>query len=79
MQLVQMTILTAAILIMMPIIGGGVRTLEESAVPSRVTVIHKNLSSPTLEELGQKAGDPGNAGAPDNEPVFDSQRKAQWI
>jgi hypothetical protein len=79
MRLFLVTVLTAAILVMLPVVGGGVLSVEEAAVPSRVTVIHKNLSSPTVEELGQKAGDPSNAGAPDEEPSFDAQRKAQWI
>jgi hypothetical protein len=47
-------------------------------VPARVTVIHKNLSSPTIEELGLKAGDPSHADAPDQVPLL-RPRKAQWI
>jgi hypothetical protein len=79
MRLFPVTVLTAAIVVMLPVIGGGVRSVEQTAIASRVTVIHKNLSSPTIEELGQKAGDPSNAGTPDSEPSFESQRKAQWI
>jgi hypothetical protein len=77
MKLVLVTVLTAIILVI-PVIG-GVHLAEKSPVSSRVTVIHKNQASPTIEDLGQKAGDPSNAGAPDNEPLFDSKRKAQWI
>jgi len=79
MRLVPVIFLTAAIVVMLPVVGGGVRSVEQTATASRVTVIHKNLSSPTVEELGQKAGDPSQAGTPDNEPSFEAQRKAQWI
>jgi hypothetical protein len=51
---------------------------REDQGPARLTVIEKNLVSPTLEELGQKAGDPSKAQAP-VEPLFLGERKAQWI
>jgi hypothetical protein len=72
MRLFLVAILAAGAFAILPMIGGP--GLEEE----RVTVIHKNLESPTLEELGQKAGDPSQAEAPE-EPILNSPRKAQWI
>jgi hypothetical protein len=80
MQFFLVTTLTAAILIVMPIIGSGMRAMDDDiAAPPRVTVVHKNLSSPTLEELGQKAGDPAQAGVPESTRDFGSPRTEQWI
>jgi hypothetical protein len=79
MQIVLAAILGAAILIMMPILGKGVGVSDDSAGLARVTVIHKNLTSPTLEELGQKAGDPSNAVVPEPEPLLQAKRTEQWI
>lgn len=79
MRVLPMTVLTAAMLVLLPVMGSGVRSVEEAGTASRVTVIHKNLSSPTIEELAQKAGDRSNAGTPEEEPSFESLRKAQWI
>ena len=79
MQFFLVTTLTAAILIVMPIIGSGMRAMDDIAAPPRVTVVHKNLSSPTLEELGQKAGDPAQAGVPESTRDFGSPRTEQWI
>lgn len=78
MRLGLVTIITASILVIAPIIGARV-SVEETSQASRITVVHKNLASPTLEELGQKAGDPSNAGVPESEPIFVSPRKGQWI
>ena len=58
--------------------GGMALSLSEAEAPARLTVIEKNMTSPTLEELGQKAGDASNAQAP-VEPVIFGERKAQWI
>jgi hypothetical protein len=79
MQLFLVTTLTAAILIVLPIVGSGMRAMDHIAAPPHVTIVHKNLSSPTLEELGQKAGDPAQAGVPENARDFGSPRTEQWI
>ncbi len=70
--------IAAAILIIMPLAGGMTLSSREDQGPARLTVIEKNLASPTLEELGQKAGDPSKAQAP-VEPLFLGERKEQWI
>lgn len=74
MRLFLVAILAAVAVAIVPIMGGKILNPQEE----RVTVIHKNLQSPTLEELGQKAGDPSQAEAPE-EPLLNSPRKAQWI
>jgi len=79
MKLFLVTALTAAILVVLPIIGSGMRALDDIAAPSRMTVVEKNQSSPTLEELGHKAGDPAQAGVPENARDFGSPRTEQWI
>jgi len=63
MQLFLVTTLTAAILVVLPIVGSGMREMHNIAAPARMTIVEKNQSSPTLEELGQKAGDPAQADA----------------
>ena len=79
MQLFLVTTLTAAILVVLPIVGSGMRQMHNIAAPARVTIVEKNQSSPTLEELGQKAGDPAQADVPQNAPGFGSPRTEQWI
>jgi hypothetical protein len=79
MQLFLVTTLTAAILVVLPIIGSGMRAVDNIAAPVRMTIVKKNLSSPTLEELGHKAGDPAQADAPENARDFGTPRKEQWI
>jgi hypothetical protein len=79
MQLFFVTTLIAAILVILPIIDSGMRALENTAAPARMTVIMKNQSSPTREELGQKAGDPAQADVPENARDFGSPRTEQWI
>jgi hypothetical protein len=78
MQFFLVTTLTAAILVVLPIVGSGMRQMHNIAAPARVTIVEKNQSSPTLEELGQKAGDPAQADAPQN-TGFGSPRTEQWI
>jgi hypothetical protein len=72
MRFLLMAIAVVAAFVLLPV------TAERDPGLERVTVIHKNLESPTLEELRQKAGDPSQAGAPE-EPILNSPRKAQWI
>jgi hypothetical protein len=79
MQLFLVTVLTAAILVLLPVIGGGMRTLDQIAAPARMTIVEKNQSSPTLEELGHKAGDPAQADVPETARDFGSPRTEQWI
>jgi hypothetical protein len=76
MQLFLVTMLTAAILVLLPIMGGGMRVLDH---PARMTIVEKNQSSPTLEELGRKAGDPAQADVPETSRDFGSPRTEQWI
>jgi hypothetical protein len=61
-----------------PVAGGMAVLKRDVPEPARLTVIEKNMASPTLQELGQKAGDPSNVQAP-VEPLFLGVRKAQWI
>jgi hypothetical protein len=70
--------IAAVILMILPLAGGVALSSREQPQPVRLTVMEKNMTSPTLEELGQKAGDPSNAELP-VEPLFLSVRKAQWI
>ena len=70
--------IAAAILVSLPFAGGMGLSSQEEHGPARLTVIEKNMLSPTLEELGQKAGDPSRAQAP-VAPLFFGERKAQWI
>jgi hypothetical protein len=79
MQFFLVTTLTAAILVTLPMIGSGMRALDNVAAPVRMTIVEKNLTSPTLEELGHKAGDPAQAGAPEDARDFGTPRKEQWI
>ena len=79
MQLFLVTTLTAAILVVLPILGSGMRALDNVAAPARMTIVEKNLTSPTLEELGQKAGDPAQADLPESARDFGTPRKEQWI
>jgi hypothetical protein len=65
-----------AIVIIAPLLASGLQRPSEDA-QVRLTVVHKNMISPTLQELGQKAGDPSQADTP--EPIFVNTRKAQWI
>jgi hypothetical protein len=76
MRFILVTILAAGAMAALPFAGGV--WMDEAEAP-RVTVIYKNLASPTLEELGQKAGDPSTAGAPDALPVFAPRAREQWI
>jgi hypothetical protein len=69
--------IAAAILVILPVAGMTLSSRGDQE-PARLTVIEKNMTSPTLEELGQKAGDPSNAEAP-VEPLILGERKAQWI
>ena len=75
MQLFLVGSLLVAILIALPIIGGATSTSQEP----RVTVIHKNQTSPTLGELGRKSGDPAQAGVPNSRRQLGSRRMEQWI
>lgn len=75
MRLIAITILAAGAAAALPFAGG----MFQDSAPPRVTVIYKNMTSPTLEELGQKAGDPSAAGAPEEVPLYIPRRKAQWI
>jgi hypothetical protein len=75
MQLLLIGSLAVAIIIALPIIGGNNNVLEQP----RVTVVHKNQTSPTVEELRQKAGDPAQAGVPYSPPQFGGRRMGQWI
>jgi hypothetical protein len=79
MQLFLVTSLTAAILIVLPIIGSGMRAIDNISAPPRVTIVHKNQSTPTLEELGHKAGNPAEADVPENAGDFGRPRTEQWI
>jgi hypothetical protein len=65
------------IAVVMPL-AGGMAFSWQNTEPARLTVIEKNMTSPTLEELGQKAGDASNVQAP-VEPMLVGERKAQWI
>jgi hypothetical protein len=71
-------LIAAAILVSLPLAGGMDFFSAEEQPPARLTVIEKNMTSPTLEELGQKRGDPSRAQAP-VEPLFFGERKEQWI
>jgi hypothetical protein len=64
-----------AILVMLPLFGSAALKPGEEA---RLTVVHKNMTSPTLEELGRKAGDARQTVTPP-QPTFMTPRKAQWI
>jgi hypothetical protein len=77
MRIILATIAALAVFMALPTDS---RIAAPAAAPAaeRVTVIHKNLSSPTIEELGQKAGDPSHADAPDPVLLF-KPRKSQWI
>ncbi|HEY7764560.1 MAG TPA: hypothetical protein VIB38_06195 [Aestuariivirgaceae bacterium] len=66
---------TVAVLIMLPLLGSAALKPSEEA---RLTVVHKNMTSPTLEELGQKAEDARQTVTPP-QPNFSTPRKAQWI
>jgi hypothetical protein len=55
------------------------RALDNVAAPERMTIVEKNLTSPTLEELGHKAGDPAQAGVMQNTGDFGTPRTEQWI
>jgi hypothetical protein len=79
MQLFFVTVLIAANLVVLPFIGFGMRAIDNTAAPARMTIIEKNESSPTLEELGQKAGDPTEAHVPENARDFGTPRTEQWI
>ena len=79
MRLFLVTTLTAAILVVLPIISSGMRAMDNIAAPPRMTIVEKNLSSPTLEELGHKAGDPAQADVPENARDFGTARTEQWI
>jgi hypothetical protein len=79
MQYFLVTTLVAGILVTLAIIGSGSTATNNSALPARVTIVKKNQSSPTLEELGQKAGDPAQADVPQNARDFGSPRTEQWI
>ena len=70
--------IAGALSVILPIAGGMALSTREVPEPARLTVIEKNMTSPTLQELGQKAGDPSNAQAP-VEPLLFGVRKAQWI
>jgi hypothetical protein len=78
MQLFLVTTLTAAILILVPIIGSGTSGVD-MAGSQRETIVYKNQRSPTLQELGRKAGDPAQAGVPERAPELGSRRTGQWI
>jgi hypothetical protein len=75
MQLLVMGSIAVAIIIALPIIGGKNSVMEGP----RVTVVHKNQTSPTAEELRQKAGDPAQAGVSYSTPQFGGRRTGQWI
>ena len=79
MRLFLVTTLTAVILMVLPIIGSGMRAKDTTAAPAQITIVEKNLNSPTLEELGQKAGDPTEAEVPENARDFSTPRTEQWI
>ena len=68
--------IAAAILVSLPLAGR--MDLSSHEEPARLTIIEKNMTSPTLQELGQKVGNPSRAQAP-VEPLFFGERKAQWI
>jgi hypothetical protein len=78
MQYFLVTTLIAGILVL-AIIGSDRTAMNNGAQPSHVTIVKKNQSSPTLEELGQKAGDPAQADVPQNARNFGSPRTEQWI
>ena len=69
--------IAVAILVIMPL-AGMILSSRGDQGPARLTVIEKNMTSPTLQELGQKAGDPSSVQAPE-EPLIIGERKAQWI
>ena len=79
MQVFLVSTLTAAILFALLVIGSGIRRVGNIAAPGRVTIVHKNQTSPTLAELGHKAGDPAQAVAPEKGRDFGSPRTEQWI
>jgi hypothetical protein len=80
MQTFFVSALTVAILFMLLVLGGGIRReIDGLNEPARVTIVHKNRTSPTLKELGQKAGDPAETVAPKNGHVFGSPRTGEWI
>jgi hypothetical protein len=71
---------TVAILIVLLILGGAVSRVNENiSGPPRVSIVHKNQISPTLKELGQKAGDSAETVAPKNGHVFDGRHTGEWI
>ena len=70
--------IAGAILVILPVAGEMALSTGEVAEPARLTVIEKNMTSPTLEELGRKAGDPSTVQGP-VEPLLFGERKAQWI
>jgi hypothetical protein len=70
--------IAAAILVSLPLAGGMDLFSAEEQRPARLTVIEKNMTSPTLQELGQKGGAASNVEAP-VEPLLLGERKAQWI
>ena len=70
--------IAGALSVILPVAAGMALSTREVPEPARLTVIEKNMASPTLDELGQKAGDPSDAEAP-VEPLFLGERKAQWI
>jgi len=79
MQFFLVATLIAGILVTLAIIGSGMTGMNNSALPARVTIIKKNQSSPTMEELGHKAGDPAQADIPQNARDSGSPRTEQWI
>ena len=79
MQLCFVVTLIAAILVVLPVLGFGMRARDNIAAPVRMTIVEKNQSSPTMEELGHKAGDPAQADVPQTDRDFSSPRTEQWI
>jgi hypothetical protein len=70
--------IAATISVILSVAGGMALSSHEIQAPERLTVIEKNLTSPTLKELGQKAGDPSTVQGP-VEPLLFGERKGQWI
>jgi hypothetical protein len=66
---------TIAVLIMLPLFGSAALEPREEA---RLTIVYKNMTSPTLEELGRKAGEARQTVTPPP-PIFMAPRTAQWI
>ena len=79
MQFFLVATLIAGILVTLALIGSGMTATNNIALPARVTIVKKNQSSPTMEELGHKAGDPAQADVPQNARDFGSTRTEQWI